>query len=212
MPVEGKQRETPRAVAPLLFDLGNVVIRIDFGRAFARWAEHAACDPAMLRARFSHDLPYQRHERGEIDAAAYFASLRASLALDLDDARLLEGWNAIFVEEMPGISNLLARLAPRIPLYAFTNTNSTHWAQVVKRFAGTVGHFRKVFTSPEMGLRQPEPAAFRHIETEIGVPARRILFFDDALENVEAARACGLEAVQVTSDATVKETIAALRL
>jgi putative hydrolase of the HAD superfamily len=61
-----------------------------------------------------------------------------------------------------------------------------------------------------MGLRKPEPAAFRHIEREIGVPAHRILFFDDSLQNVEGARACGLQAVHVTSDETVRETIAAL--
>ena len=66
----------------LLFDLGNVVIRIDFERVFARWAAHAGCDAALLREKFSHDEPYQRHERGEIEAAAYFASLRNSLGVE----------------------------------------------------------------------------------------------------------------------------------
>jgi putative hydrolase of the HAD superfamily len=155
---------------------------------------------------------YQRHERGEIDAASYFANLRGSLGIDLDDARLAEGWNAIFIEEMPGIADLLTRLAPRIPLYAFANTNHTHWAQFLTQFAAAVGPFRKVFTSCAMGLRKPEPAAFAHIEKEIGVPAGRILFFDDTLENVEGARACGLQAVHVTSDETVRETVAALGL
>jgi hypothetical protein len=41
----------------LLFDLGNVVFRIDLERVFARWAEHAGCDAALLRDRFSHDEP-----------------------------------------------------------------------------------------------------------------------------------------------------------
>src|ERR1043165_4426304 len=114
------------SVDALPFDLGNVVFRIDFERVFARWAAHAGCDAALLRQRFSHDEPYQRHERGEIDAAAYFASLRASLGIDLDDARLLEGWNAVYVEEMPGMRALLERIAPKIPIYAFTNSNLAH--------------------------------------------------------------------------------------
>ena len=75
-----------------------------------------------------------------------------------------------------------------------------------------LAHFRKVFTSYEMGSRKPEPAAFAHIATEIGVPAERILFFDDTLGNVEGGRACGLQAVDVVSDETVRETIADLRL
>ena len=203
---------TFRSVDALLFDIGGVVVRIDFGRVFARWAEHAGCDAALLREKFSHDEPYQRHERGEIDAVAYFASLRGSLGIDLDDARLRDGWNTIFVEEMPGIAALLARLAPQIPLYAFGNTNRTHWTQFLEQFAPAVRQFRTVFASYEMGLRKPEPAAFAHIVKEIGVPASRILFFDDTLENVEGARACGLQAVHVTSDETVRDTVAGLGL
>jgi len=196
----------------LLFDLGNVVIHIDFERVFARWAAHAGCDAALLSEKFSHDEPGQRYERGEIDNAAYFASLRGSLGVELDDARFLEGWGAIYVGEMPGIGELLARLAPKIPIYAFTNTNRAHAAVYSVQFAALLAHFRKVFTSHEMGLRKPEPEAFAHIVNEIGVPAERILFFDDALANIEGARACGLQAVHVTSDRTVRETLEDLRL
>ncbi len=202
----------PGDVDALLFDLGGVVIRIDFGRVFARWAEHAGCDAAALRARFSQDPPYQRHERGEIDAAAYFASLRGSLGIDLDDARLLDGWNVIFVEAMPGIAGLLARAAAKIPVYAFTNTNQAHADRFLKQFAPLLAHFRKVFTSHDLGLRKPEPAAFARVVSEIGVPAGRILFFDNSAENVAGARASGLQAVHVTSDTTVADTLAALKL
>lgn len=198
----------PNSIDALLFDLGNVVIRIDFERVFARWAELAGCDAALLRERFSHDEPYRQHERDEIESATYFASLRRSLGVDLEDTQLLDGWNAVFVEEMPGMGALLARIAPKIPLYAFTNTNRAHAAHYTKRFAPLLVPFHKVFASYEMGLRKPEPAAFAHIAKEIGVPAPRILFFDDTLGNVEAAHACGLQAVHVTSDETVAATFA----
>ena len=72
---------TPGTVDALLFDVGGVVIRIDFNRAFVRWAALASCDAALLRQRFSQDPPYQRHERGEIGVADYFASLRTSLGM-----------------------------------------------------------------------------------------------------------------------------------
>ena len=203
---------TPGTVDALLFDVGGVVIRIDFNRAFVRWAALASCDAALLRQRFSQDPPYQRHERGEIEVADYFASLRTSLGIDLDDAQLLEGWNALFIEEMPGMPALLARLAGRLPIYAFPNTNRAHAAHLMERFGGTFGHFRKLFISSVIGLRKPEPAAFNYVIEAIGVPAGRILFFDDTLENIEGARACGLQAVHVTSDSTVADTLAAIGL
>ena len=47
----------------LLFDLGRVVIDIDFNRAFAKWAEYALCDQAMIARRFSFDAAYKRHDQ-----------------------------------------------------------------------------------------------------------------------------------------------------
>jgi putative hydrolase of the HAD superfamily len=43
------------------------------------------------------------------------------------------------------------------------------------------------------------------------MPAERIVFFDDSQSNVEGARACGLQAVHVTSHADVAGTLAAMR-
>jgi putative hydrolase of the HAD superfamily len=42
------------------------------------------------------------------------------------------------------------------------------------------------------------------------MPASRVLFFDDLAENVEGARARGLNAVQVRSSDDVANTLAAL--
>ena len=51
----------------LLFDLGRVVIDIDFERAFACWAGHARCEPRLLQEEFRRDVSHRRHEVGEID-------------------------------------------------------------------------------------------------------------------------------------------------
>src|ERR1700687_415939 len=125
----------PDKVDALLFDLGGVVMEIDFGRAFACWAQHAKCDGAPLRERFAADHAYERHETGEIDAAAYFASLGTSLGIEISDQQFLDGWNAIFVGEIPGMASVLERAGARYPLYAFSNTNRVHEAYWSKRYA-----------------------------------------------------------------------------
>jgi putative hydrolase of the HAD superfamily len=192
----------------LLFDLGGVVIDVDFNRAFARWAEHAGCDPARFRERFRPGAGYQRHERGEIDAAAYFADLRASFDIELSDAQLPDGWNAIFIGAVPGMADVLARAARRFPLYGFTNTNPTHQACWSRRFPGILGHFREIYVSSMIGLRKPEAGAYDYVVESIGVPADRILFFDDSPANVAGARARGLQAVRVRSIADVEDALA----
>jgi len=200
----------PSGVDALLFDLGNVVIDIDFNRAFARWAAHAGCDVAQLRARFSVDEACLRHEVGAISDSEYFASLRGSLGIAFSDAQFLDGWNAIFIGASPGIGALLAQAAARMPVYAFTNTNPAHTAFWSTHFADTVCHFRKIYVSCAIGLRKPDAAAFRFVSSDIGAPPARILFFDDVHANVEGARACGLQAVHVRAPADVGATLAPL--
>jgi glucose-1-phosphatase len=207
---------TPPHLAPgsadaLLFDLGRVVLAIDFDKTLACWAGHAGCDPTQLVGRFSsRDEAYQRHETGELDDAAFFAALRTSLGVTISDAQFLEGWNAIFAGEMPGIAQQLARAAKRLPLYAFSNTNRPHVAHFSQAYAELLGHFREIFLSSTIGLRKPDAAAYDHVVQAIGVPAERIVFFDDLAENIEGARARGLTAVHVTSPDDIARALAAL--
>ena len=71
-----------------MFDLGGVVIDLDFGRAFKIWALRAGCDPGLIGERFSIDDPYEQHERGEMSASSYFAALRRSLDIGITDEEL----------------------------------------------------------------------------------------------------------------------------
>jgi putative hydrolase of the HAD superfamily len=203
---------SPGIADALLFDLGRVVIDIDFNKTLACWAGHAGCAPSHLVGRFARDEIYQRHETGEVSDAEFFAGLRTALGVDLSDAQFLEGWNAIFAGEMPGIAALLARAAPHLPLYAFSNTNGAHVEHFSRAYAEVLGHFREIFLSSAIGLRKPDAAAYDHVVKAIGVPAERIVFFDDLAENIDGARARGLTAVHVTSPDDVAHALAALGL
>jgi HAD superfamily hydrolase (TIGR01509 family) len=203
---------TPSPLAPastdaLLFDIGRVVLDIDFGKALACWAGHAGCAPAELAARFVREEAYRHHEVGQIDDAAYFESLRQSLGIKLSHAQWLQGWNAIFIGEMPGIAKLLARAAKKLPLYAFSNTNNAHVEYFPAAYADVLGHFREMYLSSTIGLRKPDAEAYDHVVKAIGVPAQRIVFFDDLAANIDGARARGLIGVHVTSPDSVAKAL-----
>jgi glucose-1-phosphatase len=200
----------PNSADVLLFDLGRVVLDISFDRVMACWAGHAGCTPDDLAARFIVDDSFKHHEIGRIDDAAFFANLRQSLGIAITDAQFLEGWNAIFTGEMPGIAPLLAGAARRMPLYAFSNTNPAHVAHFSQAYTDVLSHFREIFLSSTIGLRKPDAEAYDHVIRAIGVPASRILFFDDTAANIEGARARGLSAIHVTSTDDVARALTAL--
>jgi glucose-1-phosphatase len=194
----------------LLFDLGRVVLNIDFSKALACWAGHAGCAPADIAPRWAVSESYHHHERGTISDEAFFNQLRRSLGIAISDAQFLEGWNSIFAGEMDGISPLLARAAQHLPLYVYSNTNRAHVAHFTEIHAETLKPFRELYYSSSIGHRKPDAAGFDHVVSEIGVPASRIVFFDDLAENIDGARARGLKAVHVRTSRDVADALTAL--
>jgi FMN phosphatase YigB (HAD superfamily) len=201
---------SPGAADALLFDLGRVVLDIDFSKAIACWATHAGCAPSDIATRFVRGEAYRHHEVGKISDANYFATLRELLGIRISDAQFLEGWNAIFTGEMPDIARLLPRAAGKMPLYVFSNTNRPHVEYFSKTYAEVLSHFRELYLSSTIGLRKPDAAAYDHVVKAIGAPAGRIVFFDDLAENIEGARAYGLNAVHVRSSDDIANALAAL--
>ena len=197
----------PARVQALLFDLGGVVIDIDFERAFRGWQSISQLSFNEIKLAFMVDAPYEKHERGEIAAAEYFGHLRAALELQGSDAQKAEGWNSIFVREISETVEMIRSIRDLVPCYAFTNKNPTHQVAWTTMAPGVVQSFDRVFTSHEIGLRKPEKRAFEHIAASIGVPPPSILFFDDLLENVDGARAAGLKAVLVCSPRDVRDAL-----
>ena len=200
----------PNSADVLLFDIGRVVLDIDFNKVMTSWAGHAGCTAAELASRFVVNDSFKHHEVGKIDDAAFFHNLRTSLGIGISDAQFLEGWNAIFTGEMPGIAQLLTNAGKRMPLYAFSNTNPAHVAHFSRAYSDVLSHFREIFLSSTIGLRKPDAEAYDHVVRAIGVPASRILFFDDVAANIEGARSRGLAAVHVTSTDDVAKALTAL--
>ncbi len=197
-------------IEALVFDLGGVVMSVDFEQAFNVWSRHSGIAAPLLRSRFIADSAYEQHERGELTGDEYFESLRASLGVALSTSQLAEGWNAVLGREIPGMRDLLRHANEHRPLYLFSNTNRLHQTCWTDRLSVTLNVFHKCFVSCEMGLRKPEPQAFGSVAAAIGVPPRRILFFDDLADNVAGARQAGMQAVQVRSIGDVRDTLAGL--
>ena len=193
----------------LLFDLGGVLVDIDFDRALQAWAAYSPQSVDGLRRAFKFDLQYQQHERGEISADEYFDHLASTLGLCASRAQIAHGWNSIFVGEFTPTRMLVEAMRVHLPCYAFTNTNASHMVTWSALFPDLVRSFDRIFASHEMGLRKPERAAFEYIARASGIAAGSMLFFDDLLENVQAAVDAGLQGIHVSSPQDVQRALRA---
>lgn len=181
----------------IVLDFGNVVAHIDFQETFRTWGRLSTKPTDHFRSRFSMDEAYHRHERGEIGPDQYFEHLGQVFGVKMEYDQWVAGWNAMFLEPVPGIEPLLPRIKDRVPLALFSNTNNLHKRFWKAKYRSLLTHFDRIFTSDELGHRKPEAAAFAAVARELGVVASEILFLDDTIENVEGAQRAGYQAIHV---------------
>lgn len=207
---EADRIDTDR-VEVLLFDLGKVVFDFDWARAVAVWSDHSGVAATTIADRFRKDLHYERFERGELTSGEYFALLRHQLGLDVEIDVIAEGWNAIFGELVPGITEAIAAVRDSpYRLAALSNTNPAHAATFAARHAPVLADLGRILASHELGHRKPEPGCFLAATGHLATDPRHVLFFDDLAENVDGARAVGMQAVLVRSIDDVRTALATL--
>ncbi|MEE9335908.1 MAG: HAD family phosphatase [Granulosicoccaceae bacterium] len=192
-------------IKALLFDLGGVVLEVNFHHVFKSWAAMSVLDEHEIKARFKMDQHYQQHEKGQIEAPVFFEHLRHSLQITASDDEMAKAWNDIFGNEMTASLDAIDTVRNKFPTYGFSNTNRTHqiyWEHHYPRIPKT---FDKLFVSSEIGLRKPDPDAFNFILKEIAIKPEELLFFEDSLENIEGAERLGIQTVLVSNaDSVVK--------
>lgn len=188
-----------------VFDLGDVLIHVD---------EDLFCQ--RLRARCRPGAPVEetldRHlDEAAVDTGGDFDSIHPLLVRDLGLtmtlAELRLAWNDIF-SPMPDTLDLV-RQSPR-PRCLLSNTNEPHVTWLRERYASVLDLFDHRFLSCEVGLRKPDPALFRHVETVTQQPPGGHVLVDDIPQNVAAARAAGWLAVHFQGAADCRRRLVEL--
>lgn len=195
-----------------VFDLGGVVVRIC--RSWEEGCRAAGIAPRAARtfaqAAPAIDALVREHQRGEHDAAHHYGRLAEIVGGHTADevGRVHMAW---ILGDYPGMAAAIDRIhAAGLDSACLSNTNAAHWEQLAGSEA--FRRIRRPHASHLMGLVKPDAAIYRAFERAAGAAPGEIVFFDDLAENVDAARACGWDAVLVDHEGdTAAQVLAALR-
>lgn len=183
------------SVEAFIFDIGNVLLRFDYSRAYAaiRWMGAGEPDMPALELLAKH------YERGEVGRADFLRQLSGIFrhAGPMED--LVRAWQDIFEPNFP-MWDVVEKLHNKYPLYLLSNTNCLQHEffeaeyRIFERFADGVFSYRAE-------LLKPEPEIFVLAIRQFGVRPGATVYIDDLAPNVEAARAAGLRAFLYHPDA-----------
>jgi len=187
-----------------IFDMGNVIIDIDFKRVLGVWSHLSGTPLATLTERFKMGEVFQQHERGEISDEQFAADLCDEMGIALSFEQFSAGWHAVFVGLRPEVITLFQKLREEgHHVVVLSNTNRLHLDFWPQHYPEIEANTDAMYLSQNLGMRKPEPEIFQHVLEKEGFTADQAVFFDDVAENIEAARAAGIEAVWVEDNQTV---------
>ena len=178
----------------LLFDLGGVLLPFDQERRVRAMSAALAVEPDTVRSLVASGIA-ERLDLGLADdnELAVEMSRSGSQAITAQQARRL--WLSVFERPNLDLWQMMATLRERVPV-GFLSDNPLFVRDVFPIREA----FDHEFLSAELGLMKPTREIFAAVQALLVTAPERILFIDDALPNVEAARVAGWDALVYSSN------------
>jgi len=181
-----------------MFDFGNVVGFFDYSTVFHRLGMKLGLSAeqfeAMMYERGAVRLGLE-FESGRLTAEEFARQVTELAGLEMSFEEFEVHWPDIFTLNEP-VARLAAALKQRgYTLLLGSNTNVLHARFYRRKFEEALAPFDHFVLSYEIGELKPDAAFFKACVDRVGAAPGSCIFIDDALANVEGARAVGLQAV-----------------
>ncbi|GGD28995.1 glucose-1-phosphatase [Franconibacter pulveris 1160] len=194
-----------------IFDLGNVIVDIDFNRVLGVWSDYSRVPLANLQKSFTMGEAFHQHERGELSDEAFARKLCEEMALPLSFEQFSAGWQAVFVALRPDVIDIMHKLREQgHRVVVLSNTNRLHTTYWPEQYPEIRAAADNIYLSQEMGLRKPEPAIYQQVLEQEGFRPSEAVFFDDNADNIKGAQQAGITSILVTGKETVPDYFAKL--
>jgi epoxide hydrolase-like predicted phosphatase len=181
-------------IKALIFDFGGVLVRTSDWSLRRQWETRLGLgERALDQAVFNSEVA-RRASRGELPAGEVWVDVARSLKLD--DAQLDACRRDFWANDRldTELVDLIQSLRPRYKTAILSNA----WNDARDNFTRLFGldkAFDLLIISAEEGVTKPDPRAYLLAAERLGVEPHEAVFVDDFIENIEGARAVGMQAI-----------------
>jgi putative hydrolase of the HAD superfamily len=195
-----------KPIKNIIFDLGNVLIRLNPELTLERFRELGVGDFDQLYTLMKQTDIFNRLDTGAITVSTFREEIRRHAGLPLTDRQIDDAWCAMLLDFPDENIALLRRLRNRYRLYLFSNTNQIHMDYYLNKLEREKGSpllpdlFVRTFYSHEIGFRKPDREAFQYVLESENMKPAETLFIDDLERNVVGARSVGIQACRFTKN------------
>jgi len=182
-----------KATAPtLVFDLGGVLLDWNGIDPLMALSE-GRLNREQARQFWLHTPEVALLDTGRASPREFASLMTERLQLGISTDRMLQALDEWLQGPFPGAQAMLQQLRQHYPLHVLSNNNALHWHKIERDF-NLLPLFDHCFASHLIGLRKPDAAVYQYVQQALQLSGQDILFFDDNIECVTAARQAGWQA------------------
>ncbi len=189
--------DTPSHVQAVVFDFGGVIATANRALMVDFLKNTFSIDEQELRQAL-HDMhTYSSENRSERQFWQSYAKTKG-VKLPADWEEQFEAVITQAIHPIPATISIVKELKRQGYQVALLSDVTEHQARIIRRM-GYYDLFQPALLSYEIGVEKPNPEAFQILIKTLHLPATDILFIDDKIENVDAAKQQGIDAIQFIS-------------
>jgi putative hydrolase of the HAD superfamily len=188
-----------KGIRNLLFDLGGVLIDVDYDRPVKAFEQLGVTDFSALYSQKNANDFFEKLETGHVTPEMFYVEMGKQCRPGTSRQQIKDAWVSILSDlRMPSI-DYLEHLRRDYNLYLLSNTNAIHFEAIESNFQMETHcesiHqlFIKAYFSHQIGHRKPNEEAYRFVLEDSGILAEETLFIDDSPANMLPAQELGFK-------------------
>ncbi len=188
------------ALRAVVFDYGIVLTGPPDPEAWANLLRISGLPQERFEPLYWADR--RAYDEGHLSGVGFWQRflLSAGMPANWAKAEELNRWDArLWTVENPAMLAWQLQLKERGLKTAILSNIGDSVVESIEREFNLLHRFDALVGRYQIGIAKPDPAIYRHTLDELGTTSEETLFIDDKRENVEAARALGMPAIQYSS-------------
>jgi len=193
-----------RNVKAIIFDLGGVVLNLDYDLTINAFKELGGANFDKLYSQAQQDKIFDKYEVGEMSTADFISYLKSFLPKETTNQNVTDAWNAMLLDLPMYRVELLRKLGKEYQIFLFSNTNEMHFEFFSKTLKDNYGNeklledlFIQTYYSHHVKKRKPNSEAFEKVLNDHGLETAQTLFIDDSIQHIEGAQKIGLQTIHL---------------
>lgn len=203
-------RNSDMVIKHIIFDLGGVLLNINPLYSLSAFAELGNTTPSALKVMIKAEQIFEKYDTGVYSDEVFRAELCRILGVYLKDEVIDQAWNSLLLDFPAERVLMVEQISQNFKVHLLSNTNSIHYKSYTESFYNQFGFgfsslFENEFLSFRMGAHKPDMAIYEQVIKTGNLKAEECLFVDDLIDNAEAAKSMGMNAIHLSEGMDVTD-------